>query len=499
MSRPTAALLEGGVTPLVNPLELAKPELPDLPEPDLLLIYQRKAIDLFSTTALLVIEKSRRIGLTWGMAAFAALTAATEKSAGGDHVWYMGIEMEMAREFIDAVAMWAEAFGIAAEAEGQVVLRDPDGDIQAFRIRFASGFRVTAIPSLPRALRGRQGVVIIDEAAFHKSIDEVLKAALALLMWGGRVVVISTHDGVDNPFNQLIEEVREGKRGDAKSLRISFQDAMDAGLYERIMLVKGQPATPEGKVKWEAGIRAFYGDAAEEELDCIPRAGGGAWLDAGLLAACEHEDAGKPELYQGGLTYIGRDVARRKDFAVIWAFEMINGVLWLRERYEAVGDTFAEQDRKFDAMMAKYRVAKAKIDQTGMGEKVVEDAQTRHGSLRVEGVVFSGPARLDLAVSLREVVEAGQIRFPPDPAIRADFRAIKRAGKNQAALAEKGEVHPDRFWAAALAASAAKAAVVDLSTIQVAARGRDGFDGFNPSAGFGGGVGFGGGLDTRGF
>jgi phage FluMu gp28-like protein len=32
----------------------------------------------------------------------------------------------------------------------------------------------------------------------------VIKSAMALLIWGGQVVV-STHDGVANPFNLLIE------------------------------------------------------------------------------------------------------------------------------------------------------------------------------------------------------------------------------------------------------------------------------------------------------
>jgi phage FluMu gp28-like protein len=44
-----------------------------------------------------------------------------------------------------------------------------------------------------------QGKVLIDEAAFHDDLDELLKAAMALTMWGSHVVVISTHDGAENP------------------------------------------------------------------------------------------------------------------------------------------------------------------------------------------------------------------------------------------------------------------------------------------------------------
>lgn len=45
---------------------------------------------------------------------------------------------------------------------------------------------------------------MIDEAEFHESLEELLKAALALNMWGARVRLISTHNGIDNPFNAYI-------------------------------------------------------------------------------------------------------------------------------------------------------------------------------------------------------------------------------------------------------------------------------------------------------
>ncbi|WP_237172075.1 hypothetical protein [Pandoraea norimbergensis] len=62
-----------------------------------------------------------------------------------------------------------------------------------------------ALTSRPSNLRGRQGTIVIDEAAFHDQLSELLKAALAMLIWGGRVRVISTHNGTDNAFNELVK------------------------------------------------------------------------------------------------------------------------------------------------------------------------------------------------------------------------------------------------------------------------------------------------------
>ena len=429
-----------------------------LPPGDLLLGYQQVAVDtLFTGVSLLVIEKSRRIGLTWGLASYAALRAAAQASAGGQNVWYMGYNLDMAREFVDTCAMWARAFGIAAEAQDEEILEVEREKVQAFRIRFASGFKIVALPSVARALRGMQGIVIIDEAAFHTDLAEVLKAAIALLMWGGQVIVVSTHDGVANPFNLLLDDVRGGRRK-GTPLTISFNDAIAAGLYERVALaaeIKGRQILP--KEAWIADIRDTYGEDAEEELDCIPRSGAGSWLDVQALSACEHPDAGKPELYSGGLVYVGRDVARRRDLSVIHAFELVGDVLWLRRRWLERGATFKAQDDVFDEIFAQWRVTQAWIDQTGMGEKVVEDAQGRHGTYRVQGVLLTGPNRLDLAIALKQRVDDCKIRIPPDAALRADFRAIKKQGgiSGSISLVNEGEVHADEFWASALACRAA--------------------------------------------
>ena len=452
--------------------------LEQLPRGDLLLPYQQSAVTfLLGTSAvervsLLVIEKSRRIGLTWGLAAYAVLRGAAQRSAGGMDGWYMGYDLEMAREFIETCAMWARAFGIAAEAVDEEILPDGDDRVQAFRIRFASGFKIVALPSVARALRGKQGLVIIDEAAFHKDLAEVLKSAIALLMWGGQVVVVSTHDGVANPFNLLLDDVRAGRRK-GQALTITFDDAIAAGLYERIALaasIKEQSIAP--KAEWIADIRDTYGSDAEEELDCIPKSGSGSWIDPGQLAACEHADAGKPDLYTGGLVYLGRDVARRRDLSVVHAFELVGDVLWMRERWAERGATFSEQDTVFDGMMRRYRVSLAKIDQTGMGEKVVEDAQARWGSMRVEGVLLTGPNRLDLAVSFRERVERALIRVPPLPELRTDYRAIKKQGGVSGAvrLVDDGDVHADEFWATALACRGAEQGLGPFDALYTADR-----------------------------
>lgn len=267
----------------------AMPEVVDqVGLPAVLLPYQQRAVSLLdsSSTQALFVEKSRRIGLTWGLAACAVLRAGRQRAARGMDVMYISYSREMTREFIDACSMWAKAFNIAVGAVEETLFEQDSEDkaIQAFRIRFASGFEIMALSSAPRGLRGKQGCVIIDEAAFVDNLAELLKAALAFLMWGGQVVVCSTHDGVDNPFNQTIQDIL-AERVPYKHMRIDLDDALRDGLYQRICLVTGKAWSPEAEAEWRQSLVKFYGDGADEELFCIPSASSGAWLPGPLIEA----------------------------------------------------------------------------------------------------------------------------------------------------------------------------------------------------------------------
>lgn len=193
------------------------PVLPDtsaLDIPAVLMPYQQRWVA--DTSPLKVIEKSRRTGITWAEASDDVLTAASSAPAGGMNVYYIAYNQDMTVEYIQACAMWARAFNYAASEieEGFWEEDEDDKHIKTYTIKFPdSGFRVVALSSRPSNLRGRQGIIVIDEAAFHEQLDELLKAALAMLIWGGKVRVISTHDGDDNPFNTLIGDIRAGRQG----------------------------------------------------------------------------------------------------------------------------------------------------------------------------------------------------------------------------------------------------------------------------------------------
>lgn len=261
--------------------------------PDILLKHQKDILVSTSKYSITATDKSRRIGATWGVCADAVLVSGAAKSAGGMDTLYIGYNLDMTREFIDTCAMWAKAFMPACTEVGEFLFvdkgetGDPYRQIQAFRIRFASGFEIVALSSRPRSLRGRQGYIILDEFAFHDDPEGLLKAACAFLIWGGKILVISTHNGVDNDFAKLIEDIRKGEYGDdANVVRCTFDDALVNGLFKRICLIKGTEWSIEAEARWRSNIRKTYRHNAAEELDCIPAQGSGVYLTRPLIEAC---------------------------------------------------------------------------------------------------------------------------------------------------------------------------------------------------------------------
>ena len=233
-----------------------------------------------------VCEKSRRIGLSWADAAERAIHAAEGKG----NVYYMSYNKDMTEGYINDCADWARRLGHAVgEVLEETVLVD-DKEVQRFRINFDSGKSIIALNSNPRVLRskGKPGdIVIIDEAAFCDDLDELLKAAVAVTQWGGKVRIISTHNGDENPFNELVTDIRAGRQ-DYALHRIDIDDALGRGLARRICTVKGDAWSAGYAGAWRAAQYRKYrsSDAADEELGCIPRHGAGAYLPRILIESC---------------------------------------------------------------------------------------------------------------------------------------------------------------------------------------------------------------------
>lgn len=320
--------------------------------------------------------------------------------------------------------------------------KGPDAVYKALEVAFPNGSRITALPANPDTARGFSANVILDEFAFHAKSREIWAALFPVISKGKQKLrVISTPNGKGNKFYELMTAA------DTVWSRhvVDIYQAVAQGLDRDIDMLRRGMADEDA---W----------AQEYELKWLDEAS--AWLDYDLISDAESPLAGKSENYTGGPCFLGVDIAARNDLFVIWVDELVGDVLWTREVIARRRISFAEQDALLDEVMRRYRVIRVCMDQTGMGEKSVEDAKRRHGQSRVEGVLFSVTTKLDMATKLKERFQDRKKRIPAgDPVLRADLHAIKSqvgvTGIRRLVADGETDGHADRFWAGALAATAA--------------------------------------------
>ncbi len=332
----------------------------------------------------------------------------------------------------------------------------PEARYKTQEVHFPGGSRVVALSASPDAARGFGGNLLLDEFAFHADSRRIWGSAYPVAARGGhKIRVISTPNGKGNKFYELMTTQDNGW----SKHHVDIYEAVKQGLDVNIEELKAGMADQDA---W----------AQEFELAWLDEAS--SWLDYDLIFSCEHADAGEREAYLGGPCFIGVDIAARNDLFAIWVLEQVGDVLWTREVVARRRISFAEQDQLLADVFRRYRVVRCGMDQTGMGEKPVEDAKRRHGEDRVQGVLFTTAIKLDMATTMKESFQDRKIRIPSgDQVLRADLHSIKSqvgvTGIRRLIADSDSDGHADRFWAAALAISAA-----DLGEAQYEYRGLPG-------------------------
>ena len=459
-----------------------------------LLPYQ--AAWVADTSRVKVWEKTRRCGASYGEAFDSVVQAALAKAEGGQNTYYLSYNKEMTQQFVKDCAFWAKVVNAAASEMEEVVLRDEDKDITVYRIRFASGFDIWGLPSEARSLRSKQGRVIIDEAAFVDDLPALLKAANALLMWGGCVRIISTHNGDDNPFNELVQDIRAGKK--AYSLhRTTLDDALDAGLYRRICQSTGQPWTPQAEEAWRGALIADYGDGADEELFCIPSSGAGSFLTRNMIESvmastipvirwqppsadfvdwpldrAMRETRDWCEEYLGPIlarldpslrSFFGEDFGRSGDLTVIHPVQETRTLdLVTPFLLELRNCPFRTQRQILFYVLDRLpRFAGGAMDARGNGQALAEETRQEYGAERIEEVMLSESWYREHMPKLKAQFEDRTWNLPKDSQIMDDYRALKIVrgvpkvpdSRTQGA---GGKRHGDAAVAGAMAVFAAK-------------------------------------------
>lgn len=344
----------------------------------------------------------------------------------------------------EGVKRHLEAVGVVCEIM-EVPFKE-DTTINALEVIFPGGSKITALPANPDTARGFSANVFLDEFAFHQDSREIWKALFPVISAGWKLRVVSTPNGKGNKFYELMTD------GNSEWSRhtVDIYQAVADGL-------------PRDIDQLRKGLNDEDAWAQEFELKWLDEVS--SWLSYDLIDNVEHELAGMPEHYTGNPCFVGMDIAVRSNLTVIWVLELVGDVYWTREIVTLKHVTLREQLAELDRVMRQYNVIACNLDQTGMGEKMVEDAQYDHGKQRVQGVLFNVATKLNMATIGKNAFEDRRIRIPQgDTLLREDLHKLKKVtgatGQPRFVAENDNSGHADRTWACFLALLAAKEAVL---------------------------------------
>jgi len=408
-------------------------------------------------------EKSRRIGATFTEANDVAMTRLTETRTCD--YWFSSADESAAYEFADYCRFWSKmAGGIVDSFTDDIEDTKTGKSATAFCVRFPCGARMTAMTSNPRRFRSKGGDVGLDEFAYHDEPGRMYEAAEPCTMWGGKLRILSTHNGEDCEFNKFVKMGHRRAAGQAKAddipfsiHRITIVRAVEQGLVERINETRGTNFTREGFLKARRK-RCRNEDQWNQEYMAVPASDSSAWLPYDFIERCQHPDAGDPSRIGDGPLYVGADIGEVNDPTTVWLLERVGDVLWTRQVLKFTDEPLSVKEEAILNVVRRPRVVRACIDATGVGAQIAQ-AVERTG--KGEGVKFTLGSKDEIASPMRGLFEDSLIRIPDDPDIRRDLHSVRMtlaAGHPRFDAARSTDGHGDHFWGLGLARHAAGAA-----------------------------------------
>ena len=249
--------------------------------------FQEDTLDRFHDDRFLLILKSRQLGITTLVSAYALwlMIFSSDKS-----ILIISIKQEVSKEIItkvrfanDHLPSWLK---VAAVEDNRLSLR------------LKNGSSIAATSSSGDAGRSKAlSLLVLDEAAFIDQAEEIWTSAYNTLSTGGRAIILSTPNGVGNWFHKMWVEA-DKKKNDFKTLRLPWN------------------LHPERDKTWrDEQTKQLGARGASQECDCDFLSSGANVVD--LLILKEYEEKTVPNHPEIGI----RDPIELRRGNALWIFD----------------------------------------------------------------------------------------------------------------------------------------------------------------------------------
>lgn len=355
---------------------------------------QRTVMDTLRAERMVLMLKARQLGISWVVCAYALHTCLF--NAGQQGLIFSKGQLE-ANELIRRINVMYLRLPEWMRARLPALMRENSSELA-----WSNGSRVLSLPATPNAGRSlTASFVVLDEAAFLAWAEQLYTALKPTIDGGGKLIILSTANGVGNLFHRLWNRAAAGY-GSFTPIFLPWtaRPGRDAAWYQRVVedaddpatVPQEYPATPEeaflvtGQVRFaKAWLDYQTTNYARPALPFGRWADAGRWADTlpAVLADIPGLAIWTPP--QPGRRYVmGADVAEGiaggdYDACAIWEAETWDQVaelhgLWEPEEYAeflaVVGDVYradALVERNQHGHAAIARLRRLRYPRIGLG------------------------------------------------------------------------------------------------------------------------------------
>ena len=163
--------------------------------------FQDECVEDFLEHRFNIVLKSRQLGLSTLVAAYAVWMAIFQKEK---NILIIATKLTVAQNFITKVKTM-----IRSLPKWMILADIVENNKQ--KIRFSHGSQIQAIPTSEDAGRSEAlSLLIVDEAAFVRNFDTIWTGIYPTISTGGRVIILSTPNGVGGQYHKLYVDAEAG-------------------------------------------------------------------------------------------------------------------------------------------------------------------------------------------------------------------------------------------------------------------------------------------------
>lgn len=234
--------------------------------------FQKRLLYRFDKNRFIAILKSRQLGITTLVAAYSLWLMLFHDD---QNILFISLKQDVSKDVITKIKFALKRLPSFLKLQTE--------ENNRLSLRFTNGSQIQAVSSASDSGRSKAvSLLVLDEAAFIESAEELWTSAYSTLSTGGKAIVLSTPNGIGNWFADLWYKAMNGENG-------FFPITLKWDLH------------PQHDIFWRLEQNKQLGTkAASQECDCDFLSSGDSVIDLKILDDYEKNYCCEPQIKEQG-------------------------------------------------------------------------------------------------------------------------------------------------------------------------------------------------------